>query len=997
MPPRLLGLMAALLLACLSLGQSSRLKEPARSLPFTPPRKWALVIGANDYTELGKLTYAASDAKAFAKVLQERFGFQSAAIETITDAPDSKSRPTSETITAALDRQIGDPRLNDGDLFIFYFSGHGIGTPKGDFLMPTNALKSNADTVGLDVKDLIQRFVKAGLRNVLFIVDACRGGEKNNFGSDLRKLGKEANIAVILGCEPGTRSYEYPQLGHGVFTSFLLKALKSKDLESPTTGALWTSNIAADVQQKVREYTVRDYPTQPQSPTGWTEKTMDVMLGAFPTKAEARLKLNDIVAESERLDPDSYVSGLRRYIDVFEESGRTNDVIELFRSIDALKKLQPNDRIQFALALSEMGRTLEMENQFAILEKQEDSEFYSTMAKLMNPSRKIGPEDRVKLAWKVWDKGRNSWAAFTVWGCLQVYASKADANRFLEEALKLDSLEERASLFFKGQLAANHGKWTEAESLWNQGIAKEGDEPKNSVFKGFLFQAFAFIGKTNRLPEFIQQAVKDDASSAAMWHLVLAQYYQEQGKADAAMDSIKRALDSNPEPDQLLWALRVAGLRFPLISEKVAKAADRYPFAWKAMLAKIWATKLREKPTGIAEALDEAAQFCDDEFGVLLECFRLLDGMFDEALHMGKMTPDAYMEFMVAYSTVLAQNVDQLGYDSFAWLLLSKFGLMAEKYEQLIALYDLKLGRELDRGTLDPTLQPSYLFAALSIGNDRRIGQLSKTASYYPADEADSALALSIYHAMKGNLVLANQSLPKVKPSKVFTSLSKAYEAYLSTVQGKTVQLAPLLKTSKDSPAAMQLLALAFASKKEWSKADPLLAEYAFQRQLAYTFVQARCVETYFSRLIATKQFEKANEVAHTVAITSYGNPLYAKIHFGKEPKLASFEGSIELEAAEFEQLPEMVRGKMDLRIDSKGNVAGKATMAGKDRSISGSVDALGNLKATMKDGDKVWAMTGKMAQPPLYRSLPVFKRNVQAFLLLDDKGQARYLMGRAK
>lgn len=983
-----------LCLAALTPAQITKGKVAPRDLPFTPINKWALVIGASDYKELGKLNYAAKDAEAFANVLKERFEFNSESIELITDNPDSTQKPTIERIEQALDRQLEDKRLSKGDLFIFYFSGHGIGTPKGDFLMPTDATAAEAEKSGQNVKEIVEKFVKAGLRNVLVIVDACRGGDKNDFGDDLRKLGKEANIAVLLGCEPGARSYEYPRLGHGAFTSFLIKSLKSTELQSETTGALWASKIVADVGTKVRDYTIRDYPNQPQTPTGWAEPTMDVLLGAFPRKGAARLKLADLMAETERLGKEDHIDSLRRFAYEMREKGLFAEAIETFRTIASISVLDPNDSFLMALDLGGMGKTFEMQNQLAKLSRGPQDSIYTHFALMYDPSRSIKPTERVAAAKRVWNLQKVQWTGMVCWASLQIYASSKDVNGFLTEFLALQDLDPKFQRFLEGQYAANEGKWDEADKKWEQCDALAGDFPDEMTLGLARYTALFRLGNEKRLEAMLTNLVQK-ANKDGSFSLLLARYYQEKQQFEKVMAALNHALDRDLTPDQLLLAIRISGLRFPEIKEKIVKLSDRTPYAWKAMLAKLWVTAKGEE--AIADAMNQASKYCDDEFAVAFECFQLLDGQLDEVLARGAMTPEKYSELMVAYSSIMAQNVEKFGYEAQAWMLFNKFAVNAEKLEQVSALYAKYLGPRLEDGTLDKILIAPYLFVALQVDDLKRVEQLWGAPGMPASERLDAQWLVSMYHAVRGDTARAKELLPSQLPSQIFHASARAYKAYLAVKSGEKVDIAGLIPSSKSSGSAMHWLALCYVELKQWDKAMPILDEFIFQRQQGFFFLQAKASEAYFGRMLANKQFEKANEFAYNIAISGFGNPIYTKIHFGSAPSLAQFKGEIDLEAAEFDLLPEMDRGSAKITIDGSGNVTGNATLGDKVKAISGKVDQYGNLKATVTEGDKTWTMTGKIAPPALYKTLPNFKTNGQIFLLLDNNGQARYLIGRPR
>lgn len=246
--------------------------EPGAALPaasqdaddqpelITPAQRWALVIGAGDYPHLGRLEYARSDAEAFGAALVERLGFEPSRLVLMTETAEEPAlRPTAGNMFLQLRRLLADERLDAGDLFVFYFAGHGVSHGGRDYLLPNDAALETVADVGLDVAEVVAELAGAGLDNVLFVVDGCRSGEANAFGAELWELAEEANLAVVLSCAPGAQSFEDRRLGGGVFTHHLLEALDDPEVVDAASGALWASRLARVAREGARAWTQRGF------------------------------------------------------------------------------------------------------------------------------------------------------------------------------------------------------------------------------------------------------------------------------------------------------------------------------------------------------------------------------------------------------------------------------------------------------------------------------------------------------------------------------------------------------------------------------------------------------------------------------------------------------------------------------------------------------------------------------------------------------------------
>jgi hypothetical protein len=958
---------------------------------FVPPKRWAIVIGAQEYESLGRLRCTVRDANSFAKLLVDQLKFKRDAIKLITDANDSPLKPDTATIRGAIQETLNDKRLDRGDLFIFYFAGHGIGTPSGDVLLPTDATKENAEEVGLQAKDIVASFVKAGLKNVLIIADACRAGEKNQFGAELRRLGKEANIAVFLGCEPGKRSYEYPNLGHGAFTRALLKAFDKPELLSPGSGALWASKLGADVQTQVKEYTVRDYPTSPQIPYIETERKLDVLLGVFPEDAGSHL--TKFIKDANDLDPERFKSSLLTYAVQMYSQDRLKEAIEAYKTGESTFHLDAQDKFILAIACDQSGRTAESQIYFKQLERDSDNPYFRELARMLNPSRDIPPATRVQAARELWKIDQSDTTAMYVYGGVQMYGSPEDLVDVLQPVLAYPDLDLRIKKFLEGVRDAACNQWARVIPEMEECLKIPGQFPDDASVIVTILAAKIRLGLTDDLGEFIQSHADAAPEKEGEWLLLLADLRLEQGRRDQAMEVIKKALTKQLAPSQLLECIKLSGLRYQEIAEPVIKQAANYPDNWKAGLAEYWMKQLGKPDSGDAlQKLIDSNLLTDDPFIILFEAYKILDAQLGELSDKGLIEPMKYVVLIGGYASFMFHNVDKFGYDFEPWLLLVKFALLSEKSEQLKHVMDLHLGPFLEDGTLSIYLRAQYFFAALNAGDVTRSEKLWKLGGFHPSDLIDGGWIIAMAEATRGQVIDRKQLPPKL-PSEGYAGAAKAFLAYLDVSEKKAVDLGALLKQFPNDQGAAQWIALAYAKQGSWNKALPLMKVFYVQRVVSLTFLQAKVAQVYFDQLIASKKFDLANEVAFNMMISAFGNPLYKKIHFGPTVGAENFAGNTHFDAAQFETTYDMEKGKMSLAIDRQGVVSGTLTIEKEAYKIAGNVDGYGNVKATLVSPTKTWNMTGKVPPPSLYKTMPQFKPSGQAFLLLDADGQSTYLI----
>lgn len=354
----------SLVLLSLVLGSASsfsqELEEPPR-VPFFAPKKWALCIGTQNYTALSPLKYAAKDAVDFGQALQTDLGFEKSSVKVLADTG-GQAAATANNVNAAIDELLANRTLDRGDLFILYFSGHGIGLADGDYWMLNDADPKNPQAGGIRIESVLGKLVAKKLRNVVVISDACRAGEKNTFGSRLISLGRKSNIAVLLGCAPGAKSYESPKLGHGVFTNYLLKNLKNDALLDKETGALRMSALGKRIATSVEGFTRPDYGNNAQKPLVLADQDQDVILASFPPKdTSENIILNSIQQQlkakslsMEDAQASLFLAGLE-----FESTGKPDQALKLYRQLYGMGEARPNFLLHFVTSLLAQGRSAE--------------------------------------------------------------------------------------------------------------------------------------------------------------------------------------------------------------------------------------------------------------------------------------------------------------------------------------------------------------------------------------------------------------------------------------------------------------------------------------------------------------------------------------------------------------------------------------------------------------------------------------------------------------
>ena len=194
---------------------------PLFSAVAEAPLRLAVVAGNNEGTseDGGKLRFAQADARDMSAILTNLGDFNTAQSVTLLGRPASAFE---EAVAAAGDRFATSPG-SPGSVFLLYFSGHAAadGLHFGDTVLTGARLKKMVQSVPAAVK--------------IVIVDACHSGALvflkgatpvEPFLVGPGALGDSRGTVYLVSSGVSEKSQEAPELGHSVFTYWLLSGLR---------------------------------------------------------------------------------------------------------------------------------------------------------------------------------------------------------------------------------------------------------------------------------------------------------------------------------------------------------------------------------------------------------------------------------------------------------------------------------------------------------------------------------------------------------------------------------------------------------------------------------------------------------------------------------------------------------------------------------------------------------------------------------------------------
>jgi hypothetical protein len=237
--------------------------------------KYAFVVGISGYLnyEPGqRLQYTDDDATMFAAFLQSAEGgaFAKHNIRLLTNEQATRAKIFSDLSWLS-------NRVSLGDTVYVFFAGHGQpDTDNRVFFMPFDADPKQPEVLGIRADEFL-RMVRERInaRDLFLFIDACYSGavyERDgaaratgvNVSAEIGARWKEAfnareakgAHATFLSAAPNQRSWEDPELQHGLFTYYLVDGLRG-DADRDKNSIVTVSELRRYVVDKVEQHAER--------------------------------------------------------------------------------------------------------------------------------------------------------------------------------------------------------------------------------------------------------------------------------------------------------------------------------------------------------------------------------------------------------------------------------------------------------------------------------------------------------------------------------------------------------------------------------------------------------------------------------------------------------------------------------------------------------------------------------------------------------------------
>lgn len=244
------------------------------------PAYRAVIVGIEDYAEINDCLWADDDAAVLGNLLALQWDEK---ILLNAEATKANVKDSVEWLAA---------EAGANDISLFYFAGHGTNDGVNTYICPYDSLPAE---VSRDIADYeLAAWLNAINGQKIVIFDSCHSGGfvyrsvgnsgaprvkegtpmaelKGGFAEKLGYLAVES-YEVMTACEVNELAWGYSELGHGVFTYFLLEGLSNTDLVGD--GAVTTGELFNYAESRTIEW---GYNQHPQWWDGISERDLEVL------------------------------------------------------------------------------------------------------------------------------------------------------------------------------------------------------------------------------------------------------------------------------------------------------------------------------------------------------------------------------------------------------------------------------------------------------------------------------------------------------------------------------------------------------------------------------------------------------------------------------------------------------------------------------------------------------------------------------------------------
>ena len=263
-------------------------------------KRWAFLVGINKYDDpgYGKLEFCVDDVKTLGRLLQDDLGFDVTCLH--DDPPAARYKPIRNSIKAEL--KLVCDAVEPDDLLLVHFACHGIQINNQPCLVTSEVRSFNPEEEVLPIAQVKKLMEDSGARCKVLLLDACHTGvDMGRYIPDLEFMRHEyeeaEGFAIIAASTAQQKAYEIA--GHGVFTHYLLAALRG-DADGyqgmPEKGFVSVQDCRRYVLNEVTRW--KKNTGMVQTPTSQIEGVGDMILAYYPEQLKTPIAIADPTDEA---------------------------------------------------------------------------------------------------------------------------------------------------------------------------------------------------------------------------------------------------------------------------------------------------------------------------------------------------------------------------------------------------------------------------------------------------------------------------------------------------------------------------------------------------------------------------------------------------------------------------------------------------------------------------------------------------------------------------
>lgn len=233
----------------------------------TKPNKnaYAIVIGIENYRQkLPKADFATHDAQTMTAYLTKVMGYPEENVITLLN-----DRALKSDFTKYFEKWLSNNVETDSTVFVYY-SGHGAPDLKSGsaYLVPFDGDPAFIDQTGYSLNKMYDALGKLPAKKIIVALDSCFSGAGGRSviakGARPLVMNLQSNVVLpknmtVLSASSGDQSSStYDEKGHGLFTYFMLKGIKSEDV-AKQDGSIDINDLFSYIKPQVERIARKQY------------------------------------------------------------------------------------------------------------------------------------------------------------------------------------------------------------------------------------------------------------------------------------------------------------------------------------------------------------------------------------------------------------------------------------------------------------------------------------------------------------------------------------------------------------------------------------------------------------------------------------------------------------------------------------------------------------------------------------------------------------------